>query len=174
MSRERLLILIVAVQVLLLAGWAVKEEIHLIEGQEILLETEPIDPRDILRGDYIILNYKISRIPRELVADEKDENLWGKKIYVFLEPRGKFHQIQAASRTKPGKQQRELFLKGTLGWEGTVDGQEMVHVDYGIERYFVPEGKGIVPDGELTVKISRLEDGRARVKELLIDGKPYP
>jgi uncharacterized membrane-anchored protein len=174
MSRERLLILIVAVQVLLLVGWAVKEEMHLIEGQEILLETEPIDPRDILRGDYIILNYKISWIPREIVTDEKDETLWGKKIYVFLEPEGEFHKIQAASRTKPGKRQRELFLTGRLGRERARDGQEMVHVEYGIERYFVPEGKGIVPDGELTVKISRLEDGRARVKELLIDGKPYP
>ncbi|RUY82729.1 GDYXXLXY domain-containing protein, partial [Mesorhizobium sp. M7A.F.Ca.CA.001.10.2.1] len=32
-------------------------------GKEVLLKIEPVDPRDLLRGDYIILGYDISRIP---------------------------------------------------------------------------------------------------------------
>ena len=31
------------------------------EGSEVLLQTRPVDPRDFLRGDYVVLNYQISR-----------------------------------------------------------------------------------------------------------------
>ena len=31
-------------------------------GTEVLLKTAPVDPRDLLRGDYVILTYDISTI----------------------------------------------------------------------------------------------------------------
>ena len=38
-------------------------------GKEVLLKVEPIDPRDLLRGDYIFLGYEISGIPVKLIAN---------------------------------------------------------------------------------------------------------
>ena len=38
-------------------------------GKEVLLKVEPVDPRDLLRGDYIILGYEISRIPVKMIAN---------------------------------------------------------------------------------------------------------
>ena len=34
-------------------------------GMEVLLKTAPVDPRDLLRGDYVILSYDISSVPGE-------------------------------------------------------------------------------------------------------------
>src|SRR4051812_47061229 len=31
-------------------------------GETILLKVEPLDPRDLFRGDFVILNYEINRI----------------------------------------------------------------------------------------------------------------
>ncbi|TIV76509.1 MAG: hypothetical protein E5V78_29680, partial [Mesorhizobium sp.] len=38
-------------------------------GKEVLLKVQPVDPRDLLRGDYISLNNNISRIPVKLIAN---------------------------------------------------------------------------------------------------------
>ena len=39
------------------------------DGREVLLKVEPVDPRDLLRGDYVLLGYEISRIPVKLIAN---------------------------------------------------------------------------------------------------------
>ena len=33
------------------------------EGREVTLQTQPVDPRDRLRGDYVVLGYDISQLP---------------------------------------------------------------------------------------------------------------
>ena len=38
-------------------------------GQEVLLKVEPIDPRDLLRGDYVRLGYEIRNVPVKLVVN---------------------------------------------------------------------------------------------------------
>ena len=45
------------------------------DGREIVLEVLPVDPRDLLRGDYVRLDYNISSLPIELF--EGDEIPWG-------------------------------------------------------------------------------------------------
>ena len=67
--------LIIAALVLALAqigflGWIIAGRAAILrDGQEVLLKVEPIDPRDLLRGDYVRLGYEISRIPVKLIAD---------------------------------------------------------------------------------------------------------
>jgi hypothetical protein len=41
-------------------------------GKVIHLRTAPIDPRDIFRGDYVRLNYEISRIAIDDLKDAED------------------------------------------------------------------------------------------------------
>ncbi len=67
----------------------------------MLLETRPVDPRDLLRGDYLTLNYKISDVPLDLFTPPQTNGLPpGQTIYVALEPRGQFHEVVRAS-TEP-------------------------------------------------------------------------
>ena len=53
--KTRLLILVLALQCAWLLGTALVQERALREGTVIRLETRPVDPRDLLRGDYVIL-----------------------------------------------------------------------------------------------------------------------
>ena len=40
-------------------------------GTEVRLATAPVDPRDLFRGDYVILNYKISTLDPATLDGEK-------------------------------------------------------------------------------------------------------
>jgi len=61
--------LIILFQIALLFVIIVRYEYVLNTGQEILMKTRPVDPRDILRGDYVILNYDL----REYKVDVDDD-----------------------------------------------------------------------------------------------------
>jgi uncharacterized membrane-anchored protein len=62
----KLLILVLALQTAWLLATVATQEFALTHGKTILLETRRVDPRDLLRGDYLILNYKISDVPGNL------------------------------------------------------------------------------------------------------------
>ena len=48
-----------------------------------------------------------------------------------------------------------------------------VWVDYGIDKFFVPEGKG-TPHGKMVAIVAVGRGGRPHLKRLLVDGRPYP
>jgi uncharacterized membrane-anchored protein len=49
-----------------------------------------------------------------------------------------------------------------------------VRLDYGIGRYYVPEGKGTLPRGATEAEVALTPDGRAFLIRLFVDGRPYP
>src|SRR5258708_26517427 len=51
------------VQVALLTLMIIDRVQILREGTEVTLQTRPVDPRDLLRGDYVVLGYDISQLP---------------------------------------------------------------------------------------------------------------
>lgn len=51
-------------------GYMVESRASILRnGKEVLLKTVPVDPRDLLRGDYVILSYDISWLPPALFKD---------------------------------------------------------------------------------------------------------
>lgn len=132
-------------------------------GTEVLLKTEPVDPRDLLRGDYVILRYDISTIDAPSI---KKEPGYGKDVYVILEEKDGYANYKRTSLTKPSG--NELFIKGKT----TYTSGKSLRVRYGIESYFVPEGKGKeierLDSDELSVKVSIDRTGRAIIKDLVI------
>ncbi|MBP8063489.1 MAG: GDYXXLXY domain-containing protein [Acinetobacter sp.] len=57
---KRLFPLILAgFSILIFVGLILKHENHLANSQSIFVELAPIDPRSILQGDYMILNYEL-------------------------------------------------------------------------------------------------------------------
>ncbi len=50
------------IQIGLLGGMVADHASILRTGTEVALRTRAVDPRDFLRGDYVTLNYEISRI----------------------------------------------------------------------------------------------------------------
>lgn len=168
----KLLILVLALQTAWILSTAFTHERALITGKVILLETERVDPRDLLRGDYLILNYKISNVPTNLFSPPVTKDLpAGTKVYVALEPRGDFFQVARASTNQFEPTGNEVLLKAKSTWRQW-NTTNAVHVEYGLERYYVAEGKGN-PTGKLTAQAAVPASGRASIKQVFVDGKPY-
>ncbi len=62
-------IILVAALTLMLAGMAGAEHVKRLSGTEITLTARPVDPRDILRGAYVAIDYDIEATPREYVEE---------------------------------------------------------------------------------------------------------
>jgi uncharacterized membrane-anchored protein len=124
-----------------------------------LLRTMPVDPRDLLRGDYIILGYEISRLPERYKDDELPEG----RVYVLLKQDGDFWTIGEVLGWEPED--------GTPFIQAERKGRRLIYAN--LDKYFVPEGKGN-PPGKITVAISVRPDGSAQIKQLYQDGKPWP
>jgi uncharacterized membrane-anchored protein len=141
--RKTYIILAVLLQLVVLAYMAGEREYILHNGKIIRLRTAPIDPRDLFRGDYVRLNYEISRIPANMLkeADRAAGVKKGAKIYVNLKegPNGLYEPV-AADLQKP---QEGLYLAGRIPYAyHKLETANPIQVNYGIEAYFVEQGKG--------------------------------
>jgi uncharacterized membrane-anchored protein len=141
-------------------------------GQEILLETAPVDPRDLFRGDYVALSYKISRI--DLSSLPHDTNFSsGQAIYASLSKKEKFWTIDSVSHSKPSLEMNQVCMKGKV----INSFENQLFIEWGIESYFVPEGKGVLIESQRDVKntsviVSVDSTCCPMLKELLINDKP--
>lgn len=164
-------------QAALLTWMVVDRAMLLAGGEEIRLSVVPIDPRDFLRGDYVVLSYEISRLNgAKLDGDTEFES--GNTIYVKVEPKGAEWCAVAIFRQEPSD---GIALRGTV--ERSIvddacsgnDCREFM-VDYGLERFFVPEGAGrelerLRNDQRISVDVAVASNGRSALKRLLVDGE---
>jgi uncharacterized membrane-anchored protein len=170
----KLLILVLGLQCAWLLGTVAVQEHALATGKVILLETARVDPRDLLRGDYLILNYKISDVPTNLFLPAVNKDLPdGTKVFVALAPAtNQFYAVVKASTNEFVPATDEVLLKGKSTWLRWNASTNSIHVEYGLERFYVAEGTGN-PAGKLTAQVVVPASGRGRVKEVFVDGKPY-
>ena len=62
---------IASVLVFLAINWSIAEKEHIRkEGETVLLELAPADPRSLMQGDYMRLNYKIARDIRDIAPSD--------------------------------------------------------------------------------------------------------
>ena len=178
MSRRYRLGLVAAfvVQVALLGWMIVDRALILQSGREVRLTAQPVDPRDIFRGDYVALTYNLSHLssldlngPGDFEMDEP--------IYVRLTEGVDGWSPAGFSHTPPPD---GVFVRGIVqlvNRGGACKGRPgcaIYDVDYNIEKFFVPEGTGraLRSDQKLAVDVAIGRDGRAELKRLLVDGTP--
>ncbi len=159
-------------------------------GMEVRLATVPIDPRDLFRGDYVVLSYRISFVPPDLLPKghvfRRHDPVW-----VELEqPPGAPARVLAAHAARPS-----AVGSGRILLAGRVDAVSVcmptdtprefrcgpdrppgLRVIYGLESYFMPEGEGRAIEradrSRLEIVAAVAPDGRSAIKRLLVDGKP--
>ncbi|WP_111413024.1 GDYXXLXY domain-containing protein [Billgrantia lactosivorans] len=57
---DRVVVVIATVLILALVNWSIwAKERHLAEGEAVFLELAPVDPRSLMQGDYMALNFEI-------------------------------------------------------------------------------------------------------------------
>lgn len=142
--RTKLLIGLVILQILFLSGIAAASFAVSRFGKEIRIQTVPVDPRDLLYGDYVILSYEISRLDISLWKGASgSEPKQGKPVYVVLKPESAAkgaYQAVGVYPYKPEALQDEVILKGRV--EYAYDRDRQIHMKYGLEKYYVPEHTG--------------------------------
>ena len=134
----------------------------LATGRTVLLNTVPVDPWDTFRGTYLSLQYDISTI--KTTKDFKP----GQQVFVVLEKKNPYFSVANVSDKMPRLTGDQVALKGKVWYTA----ENLVHVHYGLEQYFVPEGSPVLttrakPDVEIAVD----QFGNATIKQLLLNGK---
>jgi uncharacterized membrane-anchored protein len=171
-ARERKVLLVtVMAQILILLAMIALRAVPLVTGQTVLVRVQPVDPRDLFRGDYVILSYYFSRVPQEGIEglSEKERGSWKKledrTVYVPLVPDTNGVHMRAGKVTvvKPAA---GLFLKGHMKRYGSLQ--------FGIEAYYVQEGSGLgyeqaIRDRKLSAELAVTSDGQAALKGLRIE-----
>jgi uncharacterized membrane-anchored protein len=162
-----LLIVIVVVQVLVIIAMATGRERTLRGDEDVTLQTRPVDPRDLFRGDYVVLDYEIATI--ETNRADRPFLEPGDTVFVELVPRGDTW-IAGRVAWQPFDGVEEM-IRGTVVRAGT----ETVQVEYGIEQYFVPEGRGQVVEraADVDVVVAIDGDGGAVIRHLVVDGEVW-
>ncbi|ESX08803.1 GDYXXLXY domain-containing protein [Mesorhizobium sp. M0761] len=146
-------------------------------GKEVLLKVEPVDPRDLLRGDYIILGYEISRLPVKLIANIPAGQLVSENtpIVVRLKPGadGYWHATTAwfgKAPTPATADEADIVGQVAPGW--TLDPESTIAPQYGIDRFYLPEGQGMAIQNDMRVRpfgvrIALAASGQAQIKALM-------
>jgi uncharacterized membrane-anchored protein len=177
------IVIVIALQTVALLGMVGMKQYTLSTGTPIVLKTEPIDPRSLFSGDYVRLNYSISRLPVEKLAGDGEFER-GDTIYVLLRQEGEFWQALSLHRAPPSVTAGQVAIKGRVEYTDQrsvprpgipAEPGKSVNVKYGVENYFVPEGEGRAlerPRPGETVSIRLVVDryGNAAIKAVLVNG----
>ncbi|HEY6012218.1 MAG TPA: GDYXXLXY domain-containing protein [Nitrospirota bacterium] len=145
--RKTLIIIAIAFQVLVLVFMTGKREYIAATGTVVYLRTAPIDPRDLFRGDYVRLKYEASVVPLVKaspdIAEQIKKNKVGETVYASLAVgESGLAEVTALSTIPPAA---GLYLKGRLAnsWRFGMAGHDTASIEYGIEAYYVQQGKGL-------------------------------
>jgi len=170
------------VQLALLAAMVVDRANILREGTEVRLNTQPVDPRDFLRDDYVVLGYDISRLPAGQFLYKRDGPR-NPTVFVKLAPGpdGTYNPVSVHAEPV-AVSSHEVLIRGRVAYATDCGntGQSLctkLQIRYNLESYFVPEGEGKKLEDarnqrKLTVVAAVLPSGRAAIKRLLLDGQP--
>ena len=162
--RRPLLRALVAAQVLYVLGVAGAGYATTALGQRVVLATTPIDPKDLLHGDFVRLHYAISNNPLSRWHGEGAPSR-RQAVFVLLAPGpdslstavGVYPQAPT-----PGADQAVL-----RGWVTDVYRGSFA-LRFNLERYYVPEGSGMRLEKAgrlhpLRVRVSIAPWGQARI-----------
>ncbi|WP_274629242.1 GDYXXLXY domain-containing protein [Arvimicrobium flavum] len=184
MRRSILLAVLVALLQIAFLGWMIAGRASVLrKGAEVLLKVEPVDPRDLLRGDYVRLGYEIASIPTDLVANLPAGQATSEagQIFVRIGKDGDgYWRVRSATLGVPGDApvgEGELVIRGTAAAAWGLDSGSRLSVTYGIERYYLPEGEGLQMEKDMRVRsfgvlVALASDGAPQIKALMDGAAP--
>lgn len=167
-------LLAVIFQIVLLLSIAYYKEASIRSGRKIVVTTIPFDPRSIFRGDYINLTYEFSRLDLKKVAHSKNNFYRGELVFVkLLAVNNNWVATEVSDAPMSASGNDAIVIRGVVN-EPSI--RNAMNVVYGIESYFVPEGKGKAIEKEIsahraTVELSIDKRGDASVCKIFIDNR---
>jgi uncharacterized membrane-anchored protein len=174
-GRESILLILAALFQMVVLGWMIVSMTLMFRtAHTVLVQVEPVDPRDLLRGEYVILAYEFSRVPPEGVAGleapptrDNYEDWHGRPVYVPLVP------IEGQPGRYGGGRPTTEFPSGDGPFlQGTLDDPE--RIEFGIESFYVQEGTGskyeaAARDRKLWAEVALTNQGWGTLRSLKIE-----
>jgi len=174
--------IIVAVLQTGVIGYMVESRAAILRnGADIRLKTSPVDPRDLLRGDYVILSYPISTISKSIITGDIPPDGTRTRLSVRLKPdaSGLWNATEARFADMAPEDGSVILrtLPIVFNTYGAGEMPDTLFVQYGLERYYVPEGEGRTLENarnaeELEVEARVSHDGTPQIARLLLRGEP--
>jgi uncharacterized membrane-anchored protein len=177
--------LIVALAQIGFLGWIIAGRAAVLrDGREITLKVEPVDPRDLLRGDYVRLGYgTISSLPTNQITNIGPDQFSSADSWLYVRLRkgtDGYWQLVSATfdaplATAPGPDEVDIRGHVDEGWN--LGANTSIGVNYGLERFYLPEGEGLELEKDmrirpLGVRAAVGSDGTAQIKALLDGDRP--
>jgi len=162
--RRPLLRLLVAAQVVYVLGVAGAGYATTALGQHIVLATTPVDPRDLLRGDFVRLRYTISEAPLSQWKDAAPpRRRQGVFVLLAVGPDSLSSTVgiyPKAPAAAPGQAVLRAWVTDVY--------RHSLTLRFNLERYYVPEASGLRREKAgrlhpLRVHVSIAPWGQARI-----------
>jgi uncharacterized membrane-anchored protein/uncharacterized membrane protein len=148
----------ILVIILLQGAWigyqVYSNETLLQNGETVKLELRPVDPRSLLQGDYVELNYTISQLEDISVESNGPITIVLRKNAEGVHEYAGIYRFDGDWNTSYTRSNGDILLNGkvTSSWgNGT-------QVTYGIENFFIPEGTGLNIEGKIKYAIVKVSD----------------
>ena len=187
MSHGLRIAVVIVLQSVALLGMIGMKQYTLSTGVPVVLKTQPIDPRSLFRGDYVRLNYAISRLVLDQIGGDKEFQR-GDAVYVVLKPGDEYWEPVSAHRGYPVAAAGQVVIKGKVQYSSHQRWQDpgpaptppppsarSINVKYGVENYFVPEGEGRElerpkPGEIMSIRVVVDKYGNPAIKAVLVNG----
>ena len=152
--------LVVALAQIGFLGWIIAGRAAVLrDGREIMLKVEPVDPRDLLRGDYVSLYYEISRIPVSQITNMPPEEYLSADSRALCQGEegrptatGTWCRRPSTRRWRRRPGPTRPTSRAMSGLAGISSPGTSIDPDYGIDRFYLPEGEGMDIQQDMRVR----------------------
>lgn len=169
------LAIVVALQTAALVAIIANRQWTLATGTPVVLETRPVDPRSLFRGDYVRFTYALGQLPADLPGISPELKR-GDTVYVVLQKGDPYWRPVSVHAAMPEAGIDQVVIKGKVADTRFATMPRGLFIHYGIEDYFVPEGEGRAlerpgPNDKVSVQIAVDRFGRAGIQAILVNGE---
>lgn len=146
-------------------------------GKEVVLKTQFVDPRDLFRGHYVILDFEIEEVSADGVEISGPIDYYDPVFIELKEGKGGFFEPVWVSRTQPQNPTGPVMLGEAFFSYGEGEVKDTVlDLRFPFDRYFAPKLRAVELENlrreeRLGVIIALDGDGNGVIKGLTIDGK---
>jgi len=167
LHRYQKILVAFAIQFLLLGIVFIPKLMTSLYGDVIYLQAQPVDPRDLIRGDYLIFEYPEIN---ELSAGEDHYEI-GERVYAVNED----GWVLSKTRRPGAINIKGVISEGPMAYK--IRGVDYYKVSYDFTDYFIEKGTGNQQElfnKEVTARVIIGDDGNAVLDAIFVDGKKWP
>lgn len=191
MIRRITFFIVVLLQVVFLIGMVAYHQKQIDTGFPVRLEVLPIDPDDLMRGEYVRLGYKMSQLDLTKILHDAGSYDRGSTIFITLSKDTQSNSLlwvpKAVRKSQPSSSEFP-FIKGRVQWSNQWSTRTtrtfQVNADYNIGQYYVQEERAkeiqsVIGNWNqsttrhVSVEVRLAKDGTPALAKLYIDNKEF-